>query len=207
VKLDVPASAGRPVSVSASMHGGGQHVRAHVTAALFTEALDTLCLRLRRQVEQRRRPPQKHRSGGNSWRHADRRPPSWFVPTADEQEPQIVRHKTWGPRSSSLEEAIWDMEQADYDFYLFTEEPSGSVGLVWHGANGIEAQFVDAPAERSASAFASVVDAPVPTLRVSEAMMLLRGGDAPFVFARTADDEPFVLYRRYDGHFGLIEPR
>ena len=47
----------------------------------------------------------------------------------------------------------------------------------------------------------------VPTMSIEMAQQALNERNAPFVFATTPDKDPFVLYRRYDGHYGLIEPR
>ena len=123
---------------------------------------------------------------------------------------EIVRHKTWGPRRSSIEEAIWDMEQADYDFYLFVEDETSDTAFVSHQDGGIAVQFSAGVSEDEASAaskFAYVNPKPAPTMRPDVAMTLLNESHAPFVFAADVDGSAFVLYRRFDGHFGLIEPR
>ncbi|MFT7476625.1 MAG: ribosome-associated translation inhibitor RaiA, partial [Verrucomicrobiales bacterium] len=102
VKIDTPSTPSHPYSVTGAIHAGTLHVRSHVTAPSFAEAIDALSLRLRRQVERsvsrNRRPPDRHRPDGDSWRHADRPSPDEFTalgPIASSRE--IVRHKAWGP--------------------------------------------------------------------------------------------------------------
>jgi hypothetical protein len=53
-----------------------------------------------------------------------------------------------------------------------------------------------------------VLDAePVPTIGVDDAIELLNLSDEPFVFFVDASSgRGAVLYRRYDGHYGLVSP-
>lgn len=212
VKVDAPPTPSHPYSISATLHSGTVHVRSHVTAMTLTEAIDDVCSRLETQIERvtdrKRRPPEQHRPDPHSWRHGDRPLPQELTdwgPTAPSRE--IVRHKAWGPRLSTIDEAIWDMEQADYDFFLFTEQSSHSVGLVWRAEGGPRAQLVNREPSHAASAYATMELESVPTMSIEMAQQALNERNAPFVFATTPDKDPFVLYRRYDGHYGLIEPR
>jgi ribosome-associated translation inhibitor RaiA len=211
VKVDTPLTPSHPFSVSAALHAGGTHVRSHVTAPTFIEAIDSVSLRLRTQVERiadrNRRPPDQHRPDGESWRHGDRPSPHELTsagPIASSRE--IVRHKSWGPSTSSIDEALWDMEQADYDFFLFTEAQSGTVGLVWHDEDGLRAQLLDGGLSEAPSGYATMELRPAPTMTVEDAQRALNELNAPFVFAKSPAKDPFVLYRRYDGDYGLIEP-
>ena len=102
------------------------------------------------------------------------------------------------------------MEQADYDFYLFVEDATNDTAFVSHQEDGVALQFsggVSADEASAASEFASVNSDPAPTMTPDVAMKLLNESRVPFVFAADADGSAFVLYRRFDGHFGLIEPR
>ncbi len=208
VKIDEPELPNRPYSVSAAIHAGPLHVRSHVTAPTLSEAIDDACLRLRSQVQKavdrRVRPPERHRPDVDSWRHGDRRRLLHDAASSVEQ-PSLVRRKTWGPHRSTVDEAIWDMEQADYDFYLFTEERTGEVGLVWRTEDGVAVQLESGTGEVD-TAFATISAEPAPRMNVAEAMLALDELSLPFLFARSATDEAFVLYRRLDGDFGVIEP-
>lgn len=97
------------------------------------------------------------------------------------------------------------MEQADYDFYLFTEERTGEVGLVWRTEDGVAVQL-QSGTEEVDTAFATISAEPAPKMSVAEAMLALDELSLPFLFARSEADEAFVLYRRLDGDFGVIEP-
>lgn len=211
VKIDAPTTSGHPYSVSAALHAGTVHVRSHVAAPTLLEAIDNVCSRLERQVDRVAdrsiRPPDQHRPDGESWRHGDRPSPQDLMnigPTTSDQE--IVRHKSWGPQLSTIDEAIWDMEQADYDFYLFTEAESRTVGIVWHGADGLRAQLVTGQPSAAPSDLVEMDLTPAPTMSIDVAKESLNEFNAPFIFAVTPKGDPFVLYRRYDGHLGLIEP-
>ena len=102
------------------------------------------------------------------------------------------------------------MEQADYDFYLFVEDDTNDTAFVSHEEGGVAVQFSAGLSEDEASAasrFADVNPKPAPTMTPDVAMTFLNESRAPFVFAADVDGSAFVLYRRFDGHFGLIEPR
>jgi hypothetical protein len=43
-------------------------------------------------------------------------------------------------------------------------------------------------------------------MTVEEAVLEMRGGDAPVVFRDAGDEGVQVLYKRKDGRLGLIEP-
>jgi len=211
IKIDAPATPSHPYSVSAAVHAGKTHVRSHVTAMTFEEAVDTVCLRLRRQLtraaDRRRRRPEDHRPDADSWRHGDRRPIAEFLPLGPgPTERELVRHKSWGPESSSIDEAIWDMEQADYDFYLFVEEQTMEPAVVWRSPDGVKCQLASGELPPSAPAFAEIETRPAPVHSPRSAMDVLNESAAPFVFAISPENEAFVVYRRIDGHYGLIEP-
>ena len=62
-------------------------------------------------------------------------------------------------------------------------------------------------AERPASRVIRSRSAPVRPMSLDDAVLALSTGDRPFfVFRHAASNAVAVLYRRPDGHFGLIEP-
>ena len=211
IKIDSPATPAHPYSVSAAIHAGSIHVRSHVTAPSFEEAIDTVCIRLRRQLDRatdrRRRTPDQHRPDEDSWRHGDRRSSSELLhagPRSADRE--LVRHKSWGPDLSTLDEALWDMDLADYDFYLFVEESSRKPALVWHGESGFRYQLADGRTLDVDPDIATAVETAAPTRTPAQAIAQLNESAAPFVFALSPDQQrAFVVYRRLDGHYGLIE--
>ncbi len=110
-----------------------------------------------------------------------------------------------------MDEAIFDLESMDHDFFLFTDVATGKDALVHRlegGAYGL--QYSEGPAARPAEPTAAAVEVEVeqaPHLAVHEARERLDLGGAPFVFFVDRDDgRGHVLYRRSDGHYGLIAP-
>lgn len=182
----------------ASLRFRGDWVRARTFAPTMTEAIDGLKGKLRSQLrhraDRRRTESIRKATDAGEWRHSSRptdRPP-FFDRPADERE--LVRHKTFSTPSSTAEEAFWDMTQLDYDFFLFTDEATGADSVVSLGADDVE------------STVKSVEDAP--DLRVDEAIDWLGNFGGGFVFFRNRETgRGCVVYRRYDGHYGLLTPR
>jgi hypothetical protein len=107
------------------------------------------------------------------------------------------------------DEAVVDLELLDHDFYLFKNRETGEDNVIAR-ADGSGYELLE-PSRTSALADAS---APIrhstarpPHVGVEDAEQLLDLGSLPFVFfLDTASGRGMVLYRRYDGHNGLIVP-
>lgn len=189
-------------------------VRAHAQGPTIEEAIDLMIERLRRRVD--RHESRLHRVGSKrhdgvategSWHHGDARStPRHPRPIADEPA-AVVRRKSFTPSPMTVEEAAFDLDILDHDFYLFEEVRSGDVALLSLAedgryrleiAHGAETEPVgDLPVDR--------VDGPA-LLDEASAQRLLDATDEPSVFFRTAPDQQGqVLYRRYDGQFGIVE--
>lgn len=215
VKLSGDPNNGRPTPVlaQATLDVNGTPVRAQVAADQHDEAVDLLVGRLRTQLERlasrlesRRHEPATTPDG--EWRHgalpADR--PAFFPRPVDERE--IVRHKTFAPEPMDAEEAVFDLQLLDHDFYLFVDRASGRDAVVHRRPDGGLGLMVDSdrvtPPQTTG---ALVVEARPPRLTVSAAIERLDASDEPFVFFVDADTaRGRVIYRRYDGHYGLITP-
>ncbi len=193
----------------------GEPVRAHVAADQMEEAIDLLEARLRdrlrhlsehRQALRRRGPA----SRPGSWRHGNATTPRspYFPRPADDR--QIVRHKTYTSAEATVDEAVFDMESMDYDFFLFRDLASGQDAVVWRETTGYRLRLLDGATEQLDQPSAAVVEFEAeraPTLSVDEAREYLDSGHAPWVFFQdAASGRGRVLYRRYDGHYGLITP-
>jgi hypothetical protein len=91
----------------------------------------------------------------------------------------------------TLEQAAYEMRLVDHDFYLFTDRATGQDSVLVRGGDG---------ARESVE-----VAGPPPTLTETQARERLDVGGEPFVFhLDPVDRRGRVLYRRYDGHYGLI---
>lgn len=192
-------------------------VRAHVDADTFHEAIDAVEHRLRDQLRHRaerrqashQRRPSAHEGG---WRHGDvpgARPPYFPRPVEDRR---IVRHKTFAPAASTVEEAVFDLESMGYDFFLFVEERSGDDAMVDRDDDGAyTVHFCDGPVDGMTDETVpdGIVTHPhgAPRMGVEEAQERLDAGHEPRVFfCDSTSGRGRVLYRRYDGHYGLIVP-
>ena len=200
----------RPTTVRAMIDFGGGAIRGHVTAETTRAAI-----RLRVQVRHghERRKAQQHRganSGAGEWRHGDlrvERPPYFPRPIEDRQ---VVRHKTVAPGASTVEEALFDVELMDYDFYLFTDITTDADAFVVRSSgNGDPARVQHLGGGDDAIDLEGVVvdGRPAPLLDLAAAKEQLDMTEDARLFFR--DSEPgrgHVLYRRFDGHYGMIVP-
>jgi hypothetical protein len=173
------------------------------------EAIDRTARRLRRRIEAaRERPHRRHLRfrDTESWHHADRpaqREP-FFPRPADERE--LVRRKTFALRPESIEEALFDLESLDHDFFLFVHDETGAEAVVFRAGDGYGvAQRVPTPDAITRVEVPLATGPAPPTTSVEEARHVLDESDAPFLFFVDATtDRGAIVYRRYDGHDGLI---
>ncbi len=209
-----PARA-RPAVAGVTLDVDGDLVRAEVAAPTLPEAIDRLGHRLVDRLEHRARQREDlHRWAGlaepGEWRHGDlatERPPFYDRPV---EERQLVRHKTFAIGELTPDEAAFDMDLLGYDFYLFTDLASGLDALLERTPEGslrmVRLEPSDAGGEPTAETI-EVAEAPVPVLTLGEAIERLDAGGEPHVFfASATTGRGNVLYRRYDGHYGLITP-
>jgi hypothetical protein len=206
----------RPALAQVTIDVDGDLVRAQVTARELREAIDLLQHRLRDQLEHRAQHRQTmHRSSGVSetgeWRRGDL--PEQRSPYFDRapEERQLVRHKTFAVGEMTPDEAAFDMDQLDYDFHLFTETGTGIASVLYRdGATGYRLAQVISVSEDRLAPFElplTVSSQPAPCITVEEAIERLGLLGLPFLFfIDAAQGRAGILYRRYDGHYGLIAP-
>lgn len=195
----------------ATLDVNGQPVRAHVASATVPEAADLLKERLRRGLDALGQRRQTRRldtgeSGEGEWRHGDLPTdrPDYFPRPREERE--IVRHKTWTLDELTAEEATLDLDVLDLDWLLFTELHTGADAVIERAGDGYRLRLSgdDLPPTDDL-AFPVQVVSGVPTRSVEQAVDDLDVGDLPFVFfIDDASDRGAVVYRRYDGHYGLV---
>ena len=189
-------------------------VRAHARAATVSEATDLMIDRLRRRVD--RHESKLHRIGTKrrdgvaaegKWKHGDVDDAPRHAPPIASEDATVVRRKTFAAGSMSVEEAMFDIGILDHDFYLFEEADTGSTCLISNGPDGSFDLAVDGDQTPAVPEGATVNQTAGPiVIDKAGAQRLLSTGDDPFVFHRPAPDLPAqVLYRRYDGNFGVIE--
>lgn len=201
----------RPVSARATLDVNGKAVRAHVAADTAGEAVDLLEDRLRHRLSRVAGYRQTRRrrgasSGPGEWRRGDEAAnrPAFFPRPAEERE--VVRHKSFAPAPCTIDEAVFDMESLDHDFYAFVELGTGSDALITRGEEGYGLHLLHNVGAELESVVPVAVDAtPAPRLTPAEARARLDvGGDPRLWFEDAETGRGHVLYRRYDGHYGLL---
>jgi ribosome-associated translation inhibitor RaiA len=202
----------RPCVAKASIDVDGRVVRGHVAAPEMAQAIELLEEHMSRRLrdlaerdETRRTEPSVVSPG--EWRHgvlrADR--PEYF-PRAPEER-KVVRRKTYAGGPETVEEAAWEMRMLDHEFFLFTNSLSNEENVVYVGADDVLHVRQPAP---TGEAFVDpvIVDGdPAPVVTAQAAIELFDVADGTFLFFVDAETgRGNVLYRRYDGHYGLILP-
>ena len=199
--------------VQGTMDVSGSVLRAQAAASTAGEALKTVEDRLQRRVnrlaEQRRhsskRPPS---TPPGTWRSGDlrERRPDYFDRPAEQR--MVVRRKTFSPADQiPVSDALFDLEVMDYRFYLFIDEADQKPTIVYEEDDGTGIRKVDGavPDEDTLPIDMLVNETPAPRFTVSEAVDSLNVSGTPFLFfLDTERSRASVLYRRYDGHYGLI---
>ena len=216
VRLSVAADPARtrPALARASINLNGTFVGAHVAAHEMHEAVDLLARRLADQLDHRAQRVEALRrhspgqAGPGEWQHADMpavRPEYFDRPPEDRR---LVRHKAFYVGEQTVDEAIFDMDQLDYDFYLFRDLDTGDDALVERlpgGMFGFRRVHPTGPAGKDGAYKVERDDRPAPELTVEAAIEELSAGAGRFVFfADSFSGQGCVVYRRYDGHYGLI---
>lgn len=203
----------RPAFAKAEFDINGRIARAHVAATTMFEAIDQLKARLRERVERAmHHEASKHlRFRGDTeheWRHAQYASPRpGFFPRPVEDR-ELVRHKAFSFGAMTPDEAAADLEALDHEFYLFENVETGEDNVIARSDAGYELAEPSVACSLDETV-ATITRSPVrPTaMAIDEAREVLDLTERPFVFfLDAADRRGSVLYRRYDGHYGLIVP-
>ncbi len=203
----------RPATAQGSLDIGGRVLRGHVAAHSLTEAIDLLVDRLSYKLEheyERTRVLKRHAAlepGSGEWRHGDlpAHRPSYFDRPVEER--QLVRHKAFAASEETVDEAALDLDQLDYGFHLFHDLDSREDSLLERLDDGsLRLQRAHPSTVEPASIHhIELGELPAPELTLEAAIERLDAGAEHVVFFTTGpSSRGAVLYRRYDGHYGLI---
>ncbi len=206
----------RPAMVEAVLEFDRSMIRAHSAAPTFTEAADLASARLRSGIEHHLDRTQRHHDPSGiealpgTWRHGNLARTETPFFDRPEEEREIVRHKSFAADELTVEEAAWDMALLDYDFFLFVELETGDDTLLERTDDGgLTIQQMDAGPDtgRALPAEVEVSSRTTPELEVSQAIDVLgQSGEKRLFFKNGSTGRGNVIYRRYDGHYGLITP-
>ncbi len=195
----------RPAEAKARLDLNGRLVRAHVAASTVPEAVDLLEARLRNRLERvRDRSAAAHlRTRDEAWHHGDppsSRPPYFPRPP---EEREIVRRKSLAPTTITPEEAVAEAMLLDLDFFLFDNADTGSDNVVFRVDGDWE--LITPPGAPDPDTAVPTATAEPASMHLDDARRLLDLGDEPFVFfIDPGAARGSLLYRRYDGHYGLV---
>jgi hypothetical protein len=199
----------RPVIAKAVIAMSGQSVRAHAAAASETEAIAVLESRLHRNLRTlAERDLALRREEGvpkpGEWRHGDLASPRPDYFPRPPAERRLIGRRTYASAPMTPAAAAAEMVLLDHDFHVFVDEASGDSALVYSRPDGRLALRQPNGTDSGDPRF--VLDAErVPTMGIEDAVERLDLGDDPFLFfLDTASGHGAVLYRRYDGHYGLV---
>jgi ribosomal subunit interface protein len=195
----------------------GRTIRARVDAETMAQAIDALAERLQQQLrrhidrlETRSRVPADVAPG--QWRRGAWTPPrpprSWRA--AGERE--VVRRKSFALEPMDAVEAAADMTALDHDFFLFRDVGTGADSVIYRRDDGRLA--VIAPQDAPEVPGVSGDDRPVREssrysgpLGLADAISKMDALNHRFLyFTDASTGRGAVLYLRYDGHYGLIQP-
>lgn len=192
----------------------GPIIRASVADIDPIGAINQLTQRLERQlrnwVDRRTDLARRgtERTAGE-WRHADftTARPGHFPRPPEERE--IVRRKTFAAHPLTPPEAADEMELLDHDFYLFNDVETGADAVAYHrddqrlGVIGPSGVGWSGETDGIVHEESRMSDPTTLENAVAEMNLL----DHRFMYFTNAETERGnVIYLRYDGHYGLIEP-
>ncbi len=215
VKVDENRNPDEQTVVQGTMDISGSVIRAQAAEMTPRQALGILESRLERRLtrlaERREtaneRPPS---TPPGEWRKGDlpsQRPGFYQRPPGDRR---VIRKKTYAPEEEvPVSEAVFDLDVLDYRFFLFTDASDGKASIVYEEEDGIVLRKIDggSPLEDEAGLGIAVNQSAAPAITVEDAIDRLNVSDEPFIFFMDPEaDQASVLYRRYDGHYGLIVP-
>jgi hypothetical protein len=176
-------------------------------------AVDELSERLERQLRRyvdrmatRQREPAQAPPG--EWRHGALRtapPERSFRPP---EERRIERRKAFTLDPIEVAEAALELEALDHEFFLYRDADTGVDALLYVRDDGRLAVIdpPDAPPRRAGgpprapSRFSRPIDLPTAVREMGEL------GHRFLFFVNEETGRGNVLYLRYDGHYGLVEP-
>jgi ribosomal subunit interface protein len=202
-----------PARAEAELDLQGRVVRARAAAPSMEAAVDDVAERLqrhlRRYVERlltREREPAQPPPG--EWSHrswSPPRPPTFVRPV---EEREIIRRKSFAFGPMSVDEAADALEDLDHEFFLFHDAETDADAVVYWRDDGLLA-LIEPRWAASADDYGPVRDrnrfsSPIDLLTAVEEMNAVAHRFLFFENATTGRGN--VIYRRYDGHYGLIEP-
>jgi ribosome-associated translation inhibitor RaiA len=204
----------RPARAEAELNVNGHMLRGRVASATMSQAIDQLGDHLERQLHGfvDRRARLKRRGGEprpGEWRHGAATPPRPSFHPRPVQERSIVRRKTFALGAIDPLQAVRDLLDLDHDFYLFHDTETDTDAVVYHRDDcRIGVIYTGAarplPPDGGPVCELSRLSESITLEAAVAEMNALCHRFMFFINAETARGN--VIYLRYDGNYGLIEP-
>jgi ribosome-associated translation inhibitor RaiA len=192
----------------------GHAIRGRVEAETMSQAIHDLADRLRQQLRRhvdrlttRRRVPAEAAPG--EWRRGAWTPPRPPRSRRAPREREVVRRKTFALAPTSAAEAAVEMDALDHDFYLYRDADAQSDAVVYRRDDGRFGVILpqDAPAPTADEGPVREPSRYSDPLTLDDAISKMDALNHRFLFfTDAATGRGAILYLRYDGHYGLIEP-
>jgi ribosomal subunit interface protein len=214
LKLERNPRLTRPARAEAELNVNGHMLRGHVASATMSQAIDELAVHLERQLRDfvDRRARLKRRDSEpreGEWHHGQASPTRPSFDTKPVEERSIARRKTFALAAIDPLQAVRDLLDLDHDFYLFHDAKTDTDAVVYRrDDHTIGLIYPDATfpplADEEATCQTSQFSEAVTSERAIEQMNAL---DHRFMFFSNIESgRGNVIYLRYDGDYGLIEP-
>jgi ribosome-associated translation inhibitor RaiA len=202
-----------PARAEAEIDLQGRLVRARVAAPSMEAAVDAVAERLvrhvRRYVERlvtRKREPAEVAVGERSHRSLPGPHPSASARPVQERE--IIRRKSFAFGPMSVDQAADALEDLDHEFFLFRDAETNADAIVYWRDDGllavIEPASVHAEDDRGPIRERNWFSSPIDLQAAASEMNAV--SHRFLFFENAAGGRGNVIYRRYDGQLGLIEP-
>jgi ribosome-associated translation inhibitor RaiA len=216
VKLTMHANPAveRPAIAQINVDLNGRLVRVQSADGTMRAAIEHACDRLRIRLERAARNWAKLRGGQplpgpGEWRHESMPAPRLPYFPRPRSERIVMRHKSYTPAHETPDEAAAEAEKLDYDFHLFREKSTGEDSVIYRTADGYRLALAHPKTDRLGPVDPAITISQIPATRltVTEAEDRLEAFRQPFLFFANAETgRGNLIYHRYDGHYGLIEP-
>lgn len=203
-----------PVVAQANVDVNGWFARVQVQGPSAEQAVDRLQARLRQRLARIAQHWDAQRG-----RAQEVRPEQWGRDAASPDRPlplprtprerRIIRHKACTPAVCTVDEAALDMNLLDYDFHLFTEAGSRQNSVLYRsGPSGYRLAQIAPQGDNRLRSYRlplTISRKPAVLSGVPLAAGQLNSTGRPFLFFLDVETRrSSVLYRRCDGHYGLL---
>jgi ribosome-associated translation inhibitor RaiA len=207
-RIELPARAEGQILLA------GRPVRARVAAAGMSAAVDELAERLQGRLRDhvdRLMTGQRARAEAEpgEWHHAAWAPAPPPIARRPPGERRLVRRKTFALEPMSALEAAADLAALDHTFYLYRDADTGADAVLYRRDDGRLAVIAPADAAEPGGPEGPVREPSrySEPLELSAALAEMDALNHRFLyFTDAATGRGSVLYLRFDGHYGLIEP-